>query len=363
MKVLAAQCLAVDSRHLLNERPPVLRVWNCSNCWMRRSLDPRNPAAMRTCTLRGAVFSLRSDLLPSPICDLLQTAARAVFVARRGTLSDQLARLREPEPVPRRRANPDETPREVAARTTPPLEFFNGLGGFAAEAREYLVVLDEGQWTPAPWVNVIANPQFGFLASAEGSGSTWSLNAQQNPLTPWSNDPVSNAPAEALYIRDEDSGALWSATAALADTRRAAVSYTYVVLGTVSATAATNTRQFHGIGLNLLQFVPLEIWIKISRLQEIVNASAETRRLSVTHYLIAGVGQSARRDGLASSSPKLIPPPEPCWRAIPGAMDFSRGWPSWTWPGGNKPTRPIAPSSSDVMGPWPSRPRCSGRIR
>ena len=188
---------------------------------MHRNCSSTLDAAIRTSqtrrdedgTRRGAVFSLRADLLPSAICDLLQTAARALFVARRGTLSDQLARLREPEPVPRRRLqNTVDQPRDAAARTMPPLEFFNGLGGFAAEAREYVVVLDEGQWTPAPWVNVIANPQFGFLASADGSGSTWSLNAQQNPLTPWSNDPVSNAPAEALYIRDEDSGDLWSAT-------------------------------------------------------------------------------------------------------------------------------------------------------
>ena len=57
----------------------------------------------------------------------------------------------------------------------PALEFFNGLGGFAADGREYVVILDEGQWTPAPWINVIANPQFGFLVSADGAGSTWSL--------------------------------------------------------------------------------------------------------------------------------------------------------------------------------------------
>jgi len=74
------------------------------------------------------------------------------------------------------------------------------------------VILDEGQWTPAPWNNVIANSEFGFQVSADGSGSTWSLNAQQNQITPWCNDPIGDAPAEAIYLRDEASGDLWSAT-------------------------------------------------------------------------------------------------------------------------------------------------------
>ena len=105
--------------------------------------------------------------MPAASRELLQTAARAVLDRRaRRTSSDQLARLREPRPVPRRRRRDtdSDTPREAAAcRSGPPLEFFNGLGGFAAEAREYVVILDEGQWTPAPWINVIANAQFGFL--------------------------------------------------------------------------------------------------------------------------------------------------------------------------------------------------------
>ena len=228
---------------------------------------------------RGAVFLLRADLLPSPIRDLLQTAARAVFVARRGTLSDQLARLREPEPMPRRQ--PQSTVGEAtdaAARTTPPLEFFNGLGGFAAEAREYVVVLDEDQRTPAPWINVIANSQFGFQVSADGAGSTWSLNAQQNQITPWSNDPVSDPPSEAIYIRDEDSGALWSATPLPIPEP----SCHYVVRHGFGYSRFEHT--LHGMALSLLQFVPLEHPVKISRLK-IANRSGQTRQLSVTHYL------------------------------------------------------------------------------
>jgi len=255
-------------------------------------------AAIRTSQARGheedgsrhgTVFLLRADLLTSSIRDLLQTAARAVFVARRGTLSDQLARLREPEPVPRQRLRNTDTPtRDAAARATPALEFFNGLGGFAADAREYVVVLDEGQWTPAPWVNVIANAQFGFLASADGSGSTWSVNAQQNKLTPWSNDPVSDSPAECIYIRDEETGDLWSAT----PLPIRAPSSTYVIRHGFGYSRYEHSS--HGISLDLLQFVPLEDSLKISRLK-IVNRSAQTRQLSVTHYLDWVLGNQRSR--------------------------------------------------------------------
>ena len=94
------------------------------------------------------------------------------------------------------------------------LEFFNGLGGFAADGREYVTVLGPGLATPAPWINVIANPDFGFQISAEGSGFTWALNSRENQLTPWSNDPVADPPGEVLYLRDEKSGELWGPTAA-----------------------------------------------------------------------------------------------------------------------------------------------------
>ena len=93
------------------------------------------------------------------------------------------------------------------------LEFFNGLGGFAADGREYVTILGEGQWTPAPWINVIANPSFGFQVSVEGAGYTWAINSQQHQITPWSNDPVSDRPGEVIYVRDLDTGELWGPTA------------------------------------------------------------------------------------------------------------------------------------------------------
>jgi cyclic beta-1,2-glucan synthetase len=264
---------------------------------------------------RGAVIPLRADALPNEHRDFLQVAARAVFGSGKGSLSEQLGRTHERGPVARlRRENSGEELRTHAPHLVPTLEYFNGLGGFDAGAREYVVVLDDGQWTPAPWINVIANAQFGFLVSADGSGSTWSLNAQQNQITPWSNDPVSDSPAEALYIRDENSGDLWSATP-LPIRERSSV---YVVRHGFGYTRSEHTS--HGISLTLTQFVPLEDSIKISRLK-IVNASDEPRQLSITHYLDWVLGNQNNR-----AAPFIITALDPKTHALlarnPWTADF-----------------------------------------
>lgn len=158
------------------------------------------------------------------------------------------------------------------------VEFDNGIGGFADDGREYRIDLKDGGCTPAPWVNVIANPDFGFLASAEGGGYTWSCNSQQNPLTLWPNDPVTDAPNEVIYIRDEDSGERWSATAS--PIRVDGVNYR-VIHG------KGWSRFFHqanGIDVDLLQYVPIADSIKLSRLR-LHNRSDRARRLSVTGYV------------------------------------------------------------------------------
>ena len=106
------------------------------------------------------------------------------------------------------RAFPPE-PRAARAGT----DFFNGLGGFLQGGREYVTVLGEGQWTLAPWANVIAhNPEFGFQVTESGGGYTWSQNSRENRLTPWSNDAVSDPPGEIIYLRDEETGETWTPT-------------------------------------------------------------------------------------------------------------------------------------------------------
>jgi cyclic beta-1,2-glucan synthetase len=239
--------------------------------------------------VRGGVFPLRGDTLPRASREGLETAARAIFSARLGGLQDQLARIPEPAAVPRRRAHKGAGALGIdAPRSAPALEFFNGFGGFSSAGSEYVTILKENEWTPAPWVNVIANPQFGFLATADGAGSTWSINAQQNQLTPWCNDPVANTPAEAIYLRDEDSGDLWSATPL--PIRDPAC--TYMVRHGFGYSRFETTS--HGISVELLQFVPLADPLKISRLK-IVNRSEKTRQLSVTHYVDWVLGNQRSR--------------------------------------------------------------------
>jgi cyclic beta-1,2-glucan synthetase len=261
------------------------------------------------------VFALRGDSMPAFSSDLLETAARAVFVARRGSLGDQLARLREPLPVPlTQRQSPPQIARDNVPNSVPALEYFNGLGGFTAGGREYVVVLEQGQRTPAPWINVIANPQFGFQVSADGAGSTWSLNARENQLTPWSNDPVGDAPAEVIYVRDELTGDLWSATPQ--PIRQ--TSSSYVIHHGFGYTRFEHTS--HGMALDLLQFVPMTDPVKISRLK-IANRSGETRQLSLVHYVDLVLGNQRSR-----AAPFIVTEIEPNTSALlarnPWRMEF-----------------------------------------
>ena len=164
---------------------------------------------------RGGIFLVRAEQLDEEAQVLLETAARAVLDGDKGSLADQLGGLRR---RPRRLPPFVPTGIEGKREPTPPLprpdnlQFDNGLGGFSADGREYVVYLEPGQWTPAPWINVIANPDLGFLVSEAGSGYTWAGNSGENRLTPWGNDPVSDPPGEAIYLRDEETAEVWSPT-------------------------------------------------------------------------------------------------------------------------------------------------------
>ena len=223
------------------------------------------------------VFVLRADLMSGESRALLASVSRVVLVGAHGRLSDQLERASQA-------AAPDcLVPKHVptaSAQVAPPLpelEFFNGLGGFADGGREYVTILGPGQSTPAPWINVVANPRFGFQVATEGSGYTWSVNSRERQLTPWSNDRVTDRPGEAFYVRDDDSGDLWSPTALPIRDET----------GTYVARHGRGYSRFeyaaHGIAMDLLQYVPVDDSVKISRLQ-LRNTSARARRLSVTAY-------------------------------------------------------------------------------
>jgi cyclic beta-1,2-glucan synthetase len=157
---------------------------------------------------RGGIFILQRDKVNEEDMKMLFAAARAILDGRRGAVDSQLRGLFEmPTTLP------DLIPvEEVETENTQPVErpnellFDNGLGGFTSDGKEYSIFLEPGQTTPAPWVNVIANEQFGFMITERGGGGSWSENSGENRLTPWSNDPVSDPPGEVLYIRDEETG-------------------------------------------------------------------------------------------------------------------------------------------------------------
>ncbi len=236
--------------------------------------------------VHGNIFLLRGDLISAQERALLQVVARTVLLSRHGTLAEQVTRSQRYEavapslPRPLRPGKGADVPLNV-----PDLEFFNGLGGFADGGREYVTVLGEGLRTPAPWINVIANPSFGFLVSESGSGYTWSLNSRENQLTPWSNDPVTDPSGEAFYIRDEDTGEVWSPTALPVRDE----SSPYVAWHGQGYSRFQHGS--HGILTELLQFVPIQDPIKISRLV-LRNYSGRARRLSVTAYVEWVLGNS-----------------------------------------------------------------------
>jgi len=228
----------------------------------------------------GDIFLLRADLLQEQDKLLLQTAARAILTNRQGSLNEQVMRFRRPEtkftrPVRRIATSLGES----GAKLVPPkLEFFNGLGGFANNGREYVIVLGPNQRTPAPWSNVIANRDFGFIVSESGSTYTWAINSRENQLTPWSNDPISDPSGEAIYISDHESGEFWTPTALPIRVENA------LYITTHGQGYSRFEHLSHDVYSTLLQFVAVHDPVKISALR-VENKTAWTRSLSITGYV------------------------------------------------------------------------------
>ncbi len=233
----------------------------------------------------GGVFLRRADIMPEADRILLHAVARVVVVTERGPLQDQLVRRPVEEEMPA-----EFTPRAPSrtypepGTSAPDLDFFNGLGGFREGGREYVTLLGEGQWTPAPWTNVVANEHdFGFIVTEAGGGYTWSANSRENRLTPWSNDAVSDTPGECVYLRDEESGTVWSPTPLpIRETEP------YTVRHGQGYTVFEHTS--HGISQELLMFVPPDAPVKISVLR-LRNRGDRPRRISATSFneLVLGV--------------------------------------------------------------------------
>ncbi|EIL90966.1 glucoamylase family protein [Rhodanobacter sp. 115] len=212
---------------------------------------------------------------------LMQAAARLVLSDSRGSLAEQIERRRmQSLPAPFKPS--EERTLEPAATgsgnaPTGELQLGNACGGFSKDGSEYVVTLAPGQATPAPWVNVLANAQFGTVISESGSAYSWSENAHEFRLTPWYNDPVTDAGGEAFYLRDEQTGAFWSPTPLPCrghGSYRTRHGFGYSVF----------EHEQDGIRSELWVYVALDAPVKFSVLK-VRNRSGRARKLSATGYV------------------------------------------------------------------------------
>jgi cyclic beta-1,2-glucan synthetase len=254
---------------------------------------------------RGGIFLVQSDTLNEGDRTLLLTAARAVLDGHKGSLAEQL-----PDVLQRPQRLPKFVPTWITKRPeTPPvtrpddLLFDNGWGGFTPDGREYVIYLEPGATTPAPWSNVIANPNGGCLVTETGGGYTWAANSGENRLTPWRNDPVRDQPGEVVYVRDEETAVVWTPTPA----PRGADAPYRIHHGPGYTTFHHHS---HGLKQRLRLFMAADDPVKIVQLQ-LENSWPRPRRLTVTYYAEWVLG--VNRDEMQTY---IIPSYEPEYHAL-----------------------------------------------
>ena len=227
----------------------------------------------------GGIFIRHSDQMPEEDRILLQSVARVIITDEDDNLANQIE-LRE-----RVFSNASKLIPFMSRRTGTTKEgalplreliFYNGCGGFTPDGREYVIQLNPKQITPMPWVNVLANPNFGSVVSESGGAYTWSENAHEFRLTPWYNDPVTDTSGEAFYIRDEESGKFWSPTPLPARGNTP-----YVTRHGFGYSVYEHSEQ--GIYSELWMYVDMKAPVKFM-VMKVRNHSGQTRKLSMTGY-------------------------------------------------------------------------------
>ncbi|HVZ34539.1 MAG TPA: glucoamylase family protein, partial [Polyangiaceae bacterium] len=285
-----------------------LVIWNEDSSGYRQVLQEEILSVIGTSDANlldrpGGVFVRRSDQLSEEDKILMQTVARLILNGADGPLADQLNRRlhvempawlfesaeRGPVSAPLAAA-----PAAVQQLERPDLVAFNGLGGFTHDGREYVITTSRQSRTPAPWVNVLANPWFGSVVSESGGAYTWCENAHTYRLTPWHNDPVGDESGESFYVRDEADGAYWSPTplpcgGAPAYTTRHGFGYSVF------------EHTENGITSELSMFVATDAPLKFLVLK-LRNQSGRARRLSLTAVfeLVLGERRSANLQHVVS---------------------------------------------------------------
>ena len=254
----------------------------------------------------------------------------------------------------RRQPAVDDDARRPALAALSALRYFNGTGGFSPNGREYVTVLGPGADTPAPWINVISGPEFGFQVAADGAGYTWARNSRDNQLTPWSNDPVTDRPGEIVYVRDIDR---WHPV----DADRAPIRVDGSHLHGASWLGIYRFEVVaHGIAVELLQYRAIDRSPSRYRGWSSVT-SAAARRLSVTGYTEWVLGLSR-----GASAPTVVTEQRAATGAIfarnPWNMITAGVWPSPIWAAARRHGPPIAASSSAAIAPSTNPAALSGAV-
>ncbi len=232
----------------------------------------------------GGVFVIKSSDVSEDDINLLYTMARISLRSDGGYVNEQVEVAYESKLPPYKKLISRTKEYLDSKSYEEKLSFFNGIGGFKEDGREYVIKLTESQNTPLPWSNVIANERFGFLVTESGGGYTWFENSRENKITPWSNDPVSDAQGEVVYIGDSDTDELWTITPLpIRENTPYVIRYGfgYTVFEHVS----------HGVEHSMIQFVPRSDSVKIS-LISLKNMTEEERNLTITYYIRPVLGVS-----------------------------------------------------------------------
>ncbi len=194
-------------------------IWNEDHSSYRQQLNEQIMGIITTGTEAhlvdkpGGIFVRRTDRMSEEDKILMQSVAKIVISDTGGLLSEQIKRAKaQPVPVPLLKTVKIRA--EDSGRALKPdrngLLYWNGFGGFRRDGKEYVIILEPGTSTPAPWSNVIANKHIGTVISESGGAYTWLENSHEFRITPWLNDPVEDKSGEAVYIRDEETGRFWS---------------------------------------------------------------------------------------------------------------------------------------------------------
>ena len=276
-----------------------LVIWNEDHSGYRQVLQDRimgvitASTEVQTVDCPGGIFVRRGEQMSEEDRILFQTVARVVLSDTAGTLDEQVERRSRMEGnLPPFVPTLSRTPERIGKVQAPSQErlFFNGIGGFTPDGREYTISAPAGQMPPAPWANVLANPHFGTVVSESGGSYTWLENAHEFRLTPWYNDPVCDTTGEAMYLRDEETGHFWSPTALPV---RSALPYLVR----------------HGFGYSVFEHVEdgikTELWVYVAidlpvkfMVLKVQNLSGRTRRLSATNYVEWVLGDSRHKTAM-----------------------------------------------------------------